>query len=431
MRAAEIIAGDKNIKDLTPYGLNVGGRIVKNMRIAGSGIYQYHRREAALFGLDASFLPGDQEYFYMYRPPEVLDRNKKLFARVPIITGRHVMVTPDNAKELTVGMVGDSVESEVSADDGELYLYTTGTIVAGDGIEAYERYGQLSVGYVPKCEWRRGVHGSTHYDAVLLDFSDVNHLLICPEARGGPQCTIMDSLESTSPLEKFIIMHNGGTQMSLLNKLFKKKEDIAGDARVPILLQSIAVGADPTTQVTAIKAITDKVKLAGDAKTTWDGYLAELSSCKDETAEAKGAAVKIVSEFYSKTFAGDAAVGTPENPNGEEKPDEGKDPDGNAPGDEACTGKEGCTCAECKKKAEAAAGDAKFEDRFNKIEDSINKLTQAVGGLIAGATPAPGDQKPKEGEEPGAATAGMAGDAAKAGDGKKQTVNDWMSALRS
>jgi hypothetical protein len=427
MRVVQIIAGDKDIKDLSPAGLNIGGRIVKNMRIAGSGIYQYHRREAALFGLDPSFLPGDQEYFYMYRPPEVLDRNKKLFARVPIITGRHVIVDQDNAKELSVGMVGDQVESEVSADDGELYLYTTGTIVAGDGIEAYEKYGQLSVGYSPKCEWRRGTHQGTRYDAVLLDFKDVNHLLICPEARGGPQCVIMDSLDYFPSESK--IMHSGGTKMSLLGKFFKKKNDIAGDARVPILLQSIAVGADPTTQVTAIKAITDKMKIAGDAKTTWDGYLAELSGCKDEAAETKVAAIAEVTKFWA-TVAGDS-VGSPDMPDDANTSESGKPDDKQESGTGDSGGAE--TGKEAETKEEPAPGDAKFEERFNKIESSIGQLTQAVGQLVAKNVSTAGDQKgsDEQGKEPGASTMTLentAGDSK--GTNKKQTVSDFMADLR-
>lgn len=433
MRITQVIAGDKNIKDLTPKGLNIGGRIIKNMRIAGSGIYQYHRREAILFGLDPSFLPGDQEYFYMYRPPEVLDRNRKLFARVPIITGKHVMVDQNNAKELTVGMVGDTVESEVDTDDGELYLYTTGTIVAGDGIEAYEKYGQLSVGYTPRCEWRRGTHRGTHYDAVLLDFQDVNHLLICPEARGGPQCTIMDSLESRPLLRDENNINHGGTKMEFLKKLFPKKDNIAGDARIPILLQSISVGADPVIQVNAIKAITDKIKLAGDEKTTWDGYLAELAACKNEDPKAIKIACDMVATFWKEKIAGDTCVGNVEMPTG----------------DAACTGKPDCTCAKCKpvpgdnggaeeakeaeKKTDPVPGDAIIE-RFEKIESSINQLTQSVGVLIAAQQAAPpstpGDSTPTP-NTIGEATTTVAGDSTKISDSKKITVDGIMSALRS
>src|SRR5690554_1873828 len=107
------LVGDFAVKtDNQPKGINIGGFLHKTMRIAGSGLYKYHRREASLFGLDPKVL-GDQEYFKILRKPEVLKRNKDMFARVPIITGSHKTVTTRNAKELTVGMVGDKVEYEI------------------------------------------------------------------------------------------------------------------------------------------------------------------------------------------------------------------------------------------------------------------------------------------------------------------------------
>ena len=125
------ILGDMAIKDLAPKTTNIGGRLVKNMRICGSGIYTYGRQEASLLGL--SPIPEqykDLQFINVFRPAEVLVANKDKFARVPIITGHHVKVDRDNAKQLVVGMVGDSVESEVDTEDGETYLYTTGIIVA-------------------------------------------------------------------------------------------------------------------------------------------------------------------------------------------------------------------------------------------------------------------------------------------------------------
>ncbi len=91
------IAGDYAVVDLTPKSTNIGGRLVKHLRMAGSGCYKYHRSEAATFGLDASFLPGDQQFWYAYRPAEVLRKNASMFARIPIITGGHVKVVPENA----------------------------------------------------------------------------------------------------------------------------------------------------------------------------------------------------------------------------------------------------------------------------------------------------------------------------------------------
>lgn len=306
----KLIAGDMPIKDLTPKSTNIGDRIVKNMRICGSGIYTYARREAHLLHLDP--VPEkyhDLELINVYRPPEVLEKYKDYFARVPIITGHHVRVDRTNAKDLTVGMVGDTVESEIDKDDGETYLYTTGTIVAGDGVEAYENYGQLSVGYDPIMAWEDGVHNGVPYQAVLKGFNDVNHLLICKVARGGPQCMVMDSLDDCpevtqvlSPLEKFINTNCGGEDMGIFKKIFGSvKKEVAGDsAVVSVLLQSISVGADPETQVQKVRDI-----MGDSVDDTFSGYLDELAQAKSEKPDVIAKAVDIVDGYYKSHFMGD------------------------------------------------------------------------------------------------------------------------------
>ena len=292
------------IKDLTPKSTNIGDRIVKNLRICGSGIYTYARSEAKLLHLDP--VPSEYanlEFINVYRPPEVLEKYKSYFARVPIITGHHVKVDRDNAHDLVVGMVGDTVESEVDKDDGETYLYTTGTIVAGDGVDAYERYGQLSVGYDPIMKWKKGVHNGVEYQAELVGFNDVNHLLICKVARGGPQCMVMDSLDELSPLERFIYQNqNGGTKMNIFQKIFGSQQQTAGDSGrslVPVYLDSIALGAEPKTQVQKIRAI------VGDSDPTFNEYLGELEMAGDEKPEVVKKAVEIVTAYYNEHLAGD------------------------------------------------------------------------------------------------------------------------------
>ena len=297
--------GDMAIKDLTPKSTNIGDRIVKNMRICGSGIYTYARREAELLHLAPVPKEYDNlEYINVYRPPEVLNKYKDYFARVPIITGHHVKVDRNNAHDLVVGMVGDTVESEVDKDDGETYLYTTGTIVAGDGVDAYEQYGQLSVGYDPVMKWKKGVHNGVEYQAELVGFNDVNHLLICKVARGGPQCMVMDSLDELSPLERFIYQkQNGGERMGVFSKIFgSAPKKVAGDEGrilVPVYLDSIAAGANPKTQVEKIRAI------VGDSNEEFKEFLDELAMAGDEKPEVIAKAVDIVKKYYNENMAGD------------------------------------------------------------------------------------------------------------------------------
>ena len=324
------ISGDMAIKDLTPKSTNIGDRIVKNMRICGSGIYTYARAEAKLLHLDP--VPEEYanlEYINVYRPPEVLNKYKDYFARVPIITGHHVKVDRNNAHDLVVGMVGDSVESEVDKDDGETYLYTTGTIVAGDGVDAYERYGQLSVGYDPIMKWKKGIHNGVEYQAELVGFNDVNHLLICKVARGGPQCMVMDSLDELSPLERFIYQNQNGGKRMLFSKIFgSASKKVAGDegrVLVPVYLDSIAAGANPKTQVEKIRAI------VGDSNEEFKGFLDELAMAGDEKPEVIAKAVEIVKNYYNEKMAGDEFPPKKD----EEKKDDKKPEDKKEAGDES------------------------------------------------------------------------------------------------
>ena len=294
----DLISGDMAIKDLSPKDANSGGRIIKNMRICGSGLYEYLTSEAPLMGLQ---IPEDYhgDTFKIFRSPEVLEANKDLYARVPIITGHHVRVNTANAKQLAVGMVGDTVKSEIDPKDGELYLYTTGTIITGDGIDAYERLGELSVGYDPIVEWKPGTYKGQAYQAILKGFNEINHLLICQTARGGHQCMIMDELIEPLRFKKIL---SGGKSMGLFSKIFGSNKPMSGDARVvEVLLDSIKAGANPATQVAAVRSI------MGDSKDeTFSGFLDELSGITgDEDKAVVAKAVDIVKDYYTKNIAGD------------------------------------------------------------------------------------------------------------------------------
>lgn len=328
-----MLIGDMAIKDLSPRDANSSGRIIKNLRICGSGLYEYHISEAPLMGLadKPAWVTGDT--FKVYRPADVLVKNKDLYARVPIITGHHVRVNTANAKQLAVGMVGDTVQSEVG-DDGETYLYTTGTIISGDGIEAYEKLGQLSVGYDPIVVWQEGMHGDQHYDAVMTGLNEVNHLLICKVARGGPQCMVMDSIE---PMFDKIL--NGGKQMNIFKKIFgstPKQTPMNGDAKVvSALLQSVKVGAKADVQVKAVQAM-----MGDTVDEKLKGYFEELMGDEVKQADVAtlGKAIDIVDAYCQQLMSGD-------------------------------THPENCSCPECRDKT----GDEKEPEKEEKKQNGDSK----------------------------------------------------------
>ena len=156
--------------------------------------------------------------------------------------------------------------------------------------------------------------------------------------------------------------------MGILSKIFgSQKAAMVGDARVPVLLQSIAVGADPKTQVDTIKA------LVGDAKTDvqkeFHSFLDELAQCKEEAPETKARAVEIVSRFYTEKVAGDSSDGAPDKDKGEGVDDKAKpgsagkaeETDDKAAGDETPEEKEAREKKEADDKAakdKASAGDS-------------------------------------------------------------------------
>lgn len=375
--------GDMPIRDLSPKDNNRGGRIIKNMRICGSGIYRYHISEAPLMGLVVDASHGDTEWIDVYRPAEVLEKHKDLYARVPIITGHHVVVNTANAKQLAVGMVGDTVLTE-KGDDGETYLYTTGTIIAGDGITAYEKYGELSVGYDPIIEWRNGEHNGKKYNAIMTGLAGVNHLLICQTARGGHQCMIMDSKPAVSGLEKII---TGGNTMGIFSKIFgSPAKRMNGDARVvSTLLQSIKAGADAKTQAAAVK------EMMGDTvDETLKGYLDDLMG--DEVSKADkdtlGKAIDVVDK-YCQTLMGDADDMEPP-ATGDKKPDpEPKKEDDKkeepVPGD-----KKDATPAEVNKK-EACGDSIDYEKLASLVAEKMKMTGDAVTAPIMSGDRAPSD----------------------------------------
>ena len=90
--------------------------------------------------------------------------------------------------------------------------------------------------------------------------------------------------------------------MGIFNKIFGSQKQVAGDSGrslVPVYLDSIALGAEPKTQVQKIRAI------VGDSDATFNEYLGELEMAGDEKPEVVKKAVEIVTAYYNEHLAGD------------------------------------------------------------------------------------------------------------------------------
>lgn len=90
--------------------------------------------------------------------------------------------------------------------------------------------------------------------------------------------------------------------MGIFNKIFGSQKQVAGDSGrslVPVYLDSIALGAEPKTQVQKIRTI------VGDSDATFNEYLGELEMAGDEKPEVVKKAVEIVTAYYNEHLAGD------------------------------------------------------------------------------------------------------------------------------
>ena len=197
--------------------------------------------------------------------------------------------------------------------------------------------------------------------------------------------------------------------MGVFSKIFgSKTKPLAGDSRlVSELIQSIAIGADPETQVKKVKEI------VGDSNKEFIGYLDELAKAKGESQENISKAVEIVDDFYKKSVIGDekpcekcgktpcecGKAGDEKKPEeepkkgeGDEKPKE-EDKKGNGDG----CGAEGKPAGDEKKPEEEpkkAAGDA---IDFDKLADKVaEKLVSKKAQTADLDMPLAGDAKEKE-----------------------------------
>ena len=164
---------------------------VKKARIARAGKQVYSAKELAAQGIT---LQDGKTFGVVYRPPEVLIKNKDKFANVPFVNDHTPGdVTPDNWKDYAIGFVSGGIGVEVVDDE----IWVTGDVVFYDRT-AYEAYKngkvELSAGY----DIKLGVVQDAKvagYDVVLLDIPKVNHVALCDMARAGHNARVLDSLK--------------------------------------------------------------------------------------------------------------------------------------------------------------------------------------------------------------------------------------------
>lgn len=173
---------------------------LKNIRIAVSGLYDYAFEELPTLRVP---LPGngapdwveEKRLYKVYRPAPVLAAACPKFASLPL-THHHPKTPVDgvNFRDLAIGWTGEHPEVDYIAETDEVGIRSTCVLYDDEALSAYENGEvQLSPGYIAVFEWKKGTApNGEEYDIVMKEITDVNHLALLPNGRGGKYAVVMD-----------------------------------------------------------------------------------------------------------------------------------------------------------------------------------------------------------------------------------------------
>lgn len=173
---------------------------LKNIRIAVSGLYDYAFEELPSLRIP---LPGqgapewveEKRLYKVYRPAPVLAAACAKFANLPL-THHHPKSPVDgvNFRDLAIGWTGEHPEVDYIAETNEVGIKSTCVLYDEEALNAYENGEvQLSPGYIAVFEWKKGTApNGEEYDIVMKEITDVNHVALLPNGRGGKYAVVMD-----------------------------------------------------------------------------------------------------------------------------------------------------------------------------------------------------------------------------------------------
>ena len=178
-------------------------KLVKEVAIAHSGLYTYHRSELQSLGLNS--IPEEYagvEWFNVYRPAVLMQGAVDLFTNLPVtVEHPEVPVGPENSKELMKGFTGN--EAYVTMEDDEAYIHSVITLIDEEAIRYYNMdYKEVSPGYVSENVWEKGNHKGIDYQIKMVNITDVNHLALTVKGRGGAMACVRDSIIAWARLTK-------------------------------------------------------------------------------------------------------------------------------------------------------------------------------------------------------------------------------------
>lgn len=174
---------------------------LKNIRIAVSGLYDYALEElptlrVPLPGHGAPDWAEEKRLYKVYRPASVLAAACKKFANLPL-THHHPKTPVDgqNFRNIAIGWTGESPEVDYIAETDEVGIKSTCVLYDDEALTAYENGEvQLSPGYIAVFEWQKGqTPRGEEYDIIMKEITDVNHVALLPNGRGGEYAVVLDN----------------------------------------------------------------------------------------------------------------------------------------------------------------------------------------------------------------------------------------------
>jgi hypothetical protein len=236
------------------------------------------------------------------RPPEeVFNKDSLESLKLKVLTNDHpsVMVTPDNAKDLSVGNLGDDIRRDA-------YRISTPIIITEEQAIADVQNGKrgLSCGYSTDVVEKSGNWMGVPYDAIQTNIR-YNHVAIVPKGRAGDDAVLkLDGVDV--PLGTHVKNKEDTNQPKPKKDNLMKKINIDGveweaDAKViEVLTQAQAKVDAQSEELTALKSSEDSLKSENSS------LQGKLDAAEEENKELKEKLDKAEGEIPKEKL--DAAV---------------------------------------------------------------------------------------------------------------------------
>lgn len=178
---------------------------LKNIRIAISGIYDYAKDELPTLripgpGQGAPDWVDDKRIYKVYRPALVLAAACDKFKMLPLVHNHPpVPVDGQNFRDYAVGYTGENPSVDYLENKTEVGIRNTLMIADDEALRAYENGEvQLSPGYIAEFEWSKGTApNGQEYDIIMKEITDVNHVALLRDGRGGEDAAVLDHAAPT------------------------------------------------------------------------------------------------------------------------------------------------------------------------------------------------------------------------------------------